>query len=153
MIWLVNSYLFFTQLPCNASFLIVKHSCVREELSDVLFFFGHNFNKALCKNTLLVSLNLRISPLVRAPPQLKIPPSPNNRAVDNFQRFIFGNSQSPDKFIGKPKIVSHPKISQKILKHKSMFTFTLRTIYPYLRSMARDSYKSIHQQIILNCRQ
>ena len=28
----------FTPLPLNVSFLIVKHTCVREELSDVIFF-------------------------------------------------------------------------------------------------------------------
>ena len=28
-------YIVFTPLPRNASFIIVKHSCVREELSDV----------------------------------------------------------------------------------------------------------------------
>ena len=37
--------------------------------------------------------------------------------VDNFQRLIFGNSWSPDKFTGKRK---------KIIV---IFTFTLRTIY------------------------
>ena len=35
--WLIALYI-FTPLPRNASFLIVKHSCVREELSDVVFF-------------------------------------------------------------------------------------------------------------------
>ena len=51
--------------------------------------------------------------------------------VDNLQRLIFGNSQSPDNFTGKPKKVSLPTSSQEIVKQKSMFTFTftLRTIY------------------------
>ena len=40
------------------------------------FFFRNNFNKSLCKNMFLVSLYSRPSPLVRAPPQLKFPPSP-----------------------------------------------------------------------------
>ena len=35
--WLLSLYI-FTPLPRNTSFLIVKHSCVREELSDVVFF-------------------------------------------------------------------------------------------------------------------
>ena len=35
--WLIGLYLFLS-LVCNASFLIVKNSCVREELSDVVFF-------------------------------------------------------------------------------------------------------------------
>ena len=49
--------------------------------------------------------------------------------LDDFQRLRFDNSQSSDKLTGKPKIVSLPKSSQEILKHKSTFTFTLRTIY------------------------
>ena len=35
--WLIALYI-FTLLPRNASFLIVKNSCVREEVSDVVFF-------------------------------------------------------------------------------------------------------------------
>ena len=52
-------------------------------------------------------------------------------AVDNFQRLRFGNSQSPDKFTGKPKIVSFLTSSQDSVKQKSMFMFTVtsRTIY------------------------
>ena len=65
--WLISLYL-FTTVPRNARFSIVKHSCVREELSDV--------NKSLCKNIFLVSLRLCTSPLVCAPPQLTLPPSP-----------------------------------------------------------------------------
>ena len=57
-----------TSLPHNASFLIVKQSCVREELSDV--------NKSLRKNICLVSLRLCTSPLVCAPPQLTLFSSP-----------------------------------------------------------------------------
>ena len=40
--------------------------------------------------------------------------------VDNFQRLMFGNSWSPDKFTGKRKT--------KIIV---IFTFTLRTIYEF----------------------
>ena len=36
-ILLVDISISFTQLPRNASFLIVKHNCVREKLSDVVF--------------------------------------------------------------------------------------------------------------------
>ena len=55
----------------------------------------------------------------------------HNCAVDYFQRFIFSNSQSPEKFTGKPKIVSLLTSSQESIKHKLTFTFTftLRTIY------------------------
>ena len=52
--WLIGIYLFIS-LVRNASFLVVKKSGVREELSDVVFFFRHNFNISLCKNIFLVS--------------------------------------------------------------------------------------------------
>ena len=84
---------------------------------------------------ILVSLHSRTSHLVRAPPQLNFffaYPSFNGCAVfevDDFQRLIFDNSQSSNNFSGKPKTVSHPTISQESLEQKSMFTFTLRTIY------------------------
>ena len=42
-------------------------------------------------------------------------------AVDDFQRFIFGNSQSSNKFSGNTKIVSHPTSSQESLKQKVDF--------------------------------
>ena len=56
---------------------------------------------------------------------------PRMCAVDNFQRLIFGNSQSSENFTRKPKIISLPKNSQESVKHKStfMFTFTLCNIY------------------------
>ena len=134
MIRLVNSSPYFTPLPCNTSFLIVKHSCFREELSGIVFFFRCNFNKSLCKNIFLVSLHSRPLPLVHAPPQMILSPSPTTCTVDYLQPLIFGNSQSTDKFTGNPRIVSHPTSSQERLKHESMFKFTLRTIYPYMRS-------------------
>ena len=65
--WLTALYI-FNPLPCNASFLIVKKSCVRDELSDV--------KKSLFKNIFLESLHWRTSPLVLTPPQLTLPPSP-----------------------------------------------------------------------------
>ena len=56
---------------------------------------------------------------------------PGMCSIDNFQCLIFGNSQSPNKFRGNPKIFSIMKASQESLKHKSifMFTFTLCNIY------------------------
>ena len=128
--------MFFTPLPRNASVPIIKHSCVREELSDVVFFFRRNFNKSLCKNIFLVISHSRPLPLVGAPPKLTLLPSPTTCAVENFQRLRFVNSQSLDKFTGNPKIVSHSKSSQESLKHQSIFTFTFRTIYPSTRSMS-----------------
>ena len=101
----------------------------------------------------LVSSHSRPSPLVRAPPQLTLFPSPNTCAVDDFQRLRFGNSQSPEKFTGNPKIFSHPISSQESLKHKSTFTFTLRTIYPSTRSMAQPDIKDIYQRRVLTCHQ
>ena len=103
----------FTPLPCNASFLIIKYSCVSEEHNNVLFFFRRNFNKALCKSIFLVSLHS--GPL---PPQLTLFPLPTTCTVDDFQHLRFGNSQSPNKFTGKPKtqikiyiyIAHHPPI-------------------------------------------
>ena len=135
--YFIHTVYLFTPFPRNASFLIVKHSYVREELSYVVFFFRRNFNISLCKNIFLVSSYSCTSPLVGAPPQMTLSPSPTTCAVDDFQHLRFGNSQSPDKFTGKPKIVSHPTISKERLKHKPMLTFKLRTIYPYTRPMAR----------------
>ena len=63
----------FTPLPLNASSLIVKYSCVREELSDL--------NKSLCKNIFMVIFFLCTSPLVLAPPQLTIFPSPTTPSM------------------------------------------------------------------------
>ena len=44
-------------------------------------------------------------PLVRATPQLTITPSTTTCAVDDFQYLIYCNSQPPEKFTRKPKIV------------------------------------------------
>ena len=89
------------------------------------------------KELFLVILHSCTSLLVRAPPQLPLSPSLTTCAVDNFQRLIYGNSQSPNKFIGNPKIVSQKTSPQESLKHKSTFTFILRTIYSSTRSMAQ----------------
>ena len=101
-----------------------------------MFFFRHNFNKSLCKNIFLLILHLCTSPLGTEPPQLTLFSSPTTCMLDNFQRLIFGNSQSPNKFTGNPKTFSHLKISQERQKHKLMFTFTRPTVYPSTRSMA-----------------
>ena len=101
------------------------------------FSFRQKCNKSLWKNIFLVSLHSCTSPLVHAPTQLPIFPSPDTCRVDNFQRLRFGNIQSPKKFTGKPKITSHQKSSQERLKHKSTFTFTFRTVYSYMRSTAQ----------------
>ena len=110
------------------------------------FFFRHNCNKSLWKNIFLVRSQSHTSPLVSAPPQLTLSFSPTTCAVDNFQRLIFDNSQSPNMFTRKPKIVSQPTSSQESLKHKSTFTFTLHTIYPSTSSMAQSDIKVVYQQ-------
>ena len=96
-IWLVNRYLSFMSLVCNASFLIVKNSGVREEVSDV--------KKSLCKNILLASSRLCTSPLVRAPPQLTLftssttPSTPRHMSGRQFSTLEIW--QYPDKVTGK----------------------------------------------------
>ena len=130
----VNSTLTFYLVSSQREFLTIKTVVSGNNLVIFHFFFRHNCNKSLWQNIFLVISHLCASPLVRAPPQLPLSPSSTTCAVDNFQLLIFGNSQSPDKFTGKPTIVSHPTSSQEILKHKSTFTFTLRTIYPSTRS-------------------
>ena len=96
--WLIALYIFIS-LVCNASFIIVKNSGVREEVSDA--------NKSLCKNIFLVSSRLFTSPLVRAPPQLTLFTSPTTpsppRHVRGRQFPTLEIFQSPDKFTGKRK--------------------------------------------------
>ena len=69
---LVNISLSFTPLPRNTSFLIVKHSCAREELSDAVFFLQKSLQQIIVQKHILVILHSRPSPLVRAPPQLTL---------------------------------------------------------------------------------
>ena len=96
--WLIALYIFIS-LVLNASFLIVKHIGVREELRYV--------KKSLCKNIFLVSLQLCTSPLVRVPPQLTLfnspttPSTPRNVCGRQFPMLYIW--QSPDKFTGKRK--------------------------------------------------
>ena len=96
--WLIALYI-FTPLVCNASFLIVKISGVREELSDV--------NKSLCKKIFLVSSQLCTSPLVCVPPQLTLFTSPTipstPRHVHSRQFPTLEIFQSPYRFIVKRK--------------------------------------------------
>ena len=96
--WLICLY-FFLSLVRNASFLIVKKSGFREEVSDV--------NKSLRKNIFLVSSRLCTSPLVCAPPQLTLFTSPTTPSTPWHVRSIQFRTleilQSPDKFTGKRK--------------------------------------------------
>ena len=96
--WSLALYI-FTLLPCNASFMIVKNSCVREKVSDV--------NKSLCKNICLVSLRLCTSPLVCASPLLTLftslttPSTPRHVRGRKFPTLDIW--QSSNKFTGKSK--------------------------------------------------
>ena len=96
--WLIGLYLVMS-LVRNATFLIVKNSSVREEVSDV--------DKSLCKNILLVSSRLCTSSLVRAPPQLKLFTSPTTPSTPRHVRGIQFQKlevlKSPDKSTGKRK--------------------------------------------------
>ena len=114
--WLMSLYLFIS-LVRNASFLFVKNSGVREELSDV--------NKLLCNNILFVSLRLCTLPLVHAHPQLTLYTSPTTPSTaPSCARSTISNTWDL-------AIVGHPTSSQESVKHKSLFTFTfiLCTIY------------------------
>ena len=98
-ILLVNRSIYFYLISLQREFSNRKKSGVREEVSDV--------KKSLCKNIFLVSSRLCTSPLVCAPPQLKIFPSPTTPSTP---RHVRGRKfptldiwQSPDKFTGKRK--------------------------------------------------
>ena len=133
--WLIVLYL-FNLLPRNPSLLIVKNSGVREKLSDV--------NKSLCKNILLVSSPLCTPPLVSCTSPTDTLPftyqpfnGPSMCAVDNFQRLIFSNSRSPDKFTGKRKtkiifyvyiyILHHLRNQWHSLITQKVFTYHIST--------------------------
>ena len=103
----MNRSVSFTPLTCNKIFLIVKHSCFREKLSDVLFFFRQKFNKSLCKNIFLLSLHLCPSLLVRAPPQLTLSPSNTTLCAPQTISNVWDLTT-----------VSHPKSLQEILKQQ-----------------------------------
>ena len=91
--WLIALQL-FNPLPCNAIFLIVKHSCVREELSDVVFSLQTQLQQITVQEHLVgefalvhFSFCLCTSPNWHFP--LRLPPlqRPGICAVDNFQLF------------------------------------------------------------------
>ena len=104
------------------------------------FFYRHNCNKSLWKKIFLVSLHLCTSPLVRAPPQLTPFPSPTTCAVENSQRWKFGNSQSLDKFTGKPK--TQINIYIYIAHHLTIYEVNGTAISPDI--------KNIHIQSSIN---
>ena len=84
-------------ISSHREFLNCLNSGVREKVSDV--------NKSLCKNILFVSSRLCTSPLVRAPPQLRLFSSPTTPSTPRHMRGRQFSTleiwQSPDKFTGK----------------------------------------------------
>ena len=134
MILLVNSSQYFYPITSQHEFSNRKTQLCQGIISDVVFFLPTQLQKSLWNFFLWFHTRAPYLWSVHLPDRHS--PSPTTCAVDDFQRLRFGNSQSPEKFTGKPKIVSHPTSSQEMLKQKSIFTFTLCTIYPSTRSMA-----------------
>ena len=111
----------------NASFLIVKNSCVREELIDLPFFLQTQLQQITVQEHLFGEFAL-------APLTFELCTSPTDTftftyhpfnllsmyAVDNLQRLIFVNGRSLDKFTGTR------------VKCKSLFTFIF-TLQDHLR--------------------
>ena len=117
------------------------------------FFFRHKCKKSLWKNMFLVSSNSRTPPLVCAPPQLTLPPSPTTC-------LRFGDIQSPDKFTGNPKIVSHLTSSQEILNTQiniyiyiahHLDIYEVNFTAQYLPRQQKHPYKAIYQQRVSTC--
>ena len=154
MIWLVNNSIFFYPITSQRKF-----SNHKTKLCEVRTQWCYIFSSDITSTNHFVRTYFwwfhtrapHTSPLVCVPPQLTLSPSHTTCTVDDFQHLIFVNIQSPKKFTGNPTIVSHPKTSRESLKHRPIFTFTLHTIYPSTRSMARDSYKSVHQRRVSTC--
>ena len=101
--WLIDLYI-FTLLHCYAIFLIVKNSCVGEEVSDI--------NKSLCKKKCwwvrACAPHLWFVHIPNLHFFLHLPPlqRPDMCAEENPRRLRFGNIYSSDKFIGNHKIVT-----------------------------------------------
>ena len=164
-IWLVNSTLFFYPISWQRGFFIIKTVASGKNSVIFGFFFRHNCNKSLWKNIFLVIFHSLTSPLVSAPPQLPLSPSPTTCAVENFQRWIFVKSQSPDKFTGKPKtqvnvyiyIAHHLPIYEvngtaQYQGHISMKVFDLPPIItqssPYFYRTRRTTFQKWRSKII-----
>ena len=111
--WLIPIFL-FVSLVCNTSFLIVKNSGVREDVSDVKNYCA----RTSCWWVLAWEPPLWFMNLPNWHFPFHLPPlrRPGICAVDNSKRFRFG---------------SLPTNSQERVKKESTFTlkFTLRTIY------------------------
>ena len=73
--WLTSLYLSISSVR-NASFSIIKTVASGKNSVIFRFFFRNNFKKSLWENIFLVIFHSRPSPLVLAPPQLTLQPSP-----------------------------------------------------------------------------
>ena len=114
--WLIALYLFIS-LVFNAGSLIIKNSGFREELSYLPCFIQAQLQQITVKEHIFgefVLVNLTFGSCTSPTENIF---SRTTCAIDNFQRLIFVNSQSCDKFTRNPKIVSHPTSSQESLTH------------------------------------
>ena len=128
IIWLVNSSLSFYLITFQREFYNRKKQLCQART--------HQFQQITVQENLfgdfaIVHLNFDLctSPTDTFPFTYQPHNVPRMCKVVNFQRLRFDNSQSPDKYTGKPKIVSLPKNSKEGVKKRTfMFTFILRTI-------------------------
>ena len=141
--WLIALYLFIS-LVCNRSFLIIKTVLSGKNSVIFRFFFRHNCNKSLWKNIFLVSLHSCTSPLVCAPTQLPLSPSPTTCAVEYSQHLIFGNIQPPGKFTGNT--ITQMNIYIYITSHLPIYE--VNGTSQYLPRQRKRSYKAIYQQMV-----
>ena len=84
MILLVNSSLSFYPITLQHEFTNCKTHLCQLKISDVVFFFRHNFKRSLFNNIFLVSSHLCPLPLVRSPPQMTLFPSPTTFRLCTF---------------------------------------------------------------------
>ena len=69
--------------------------------------------------------------------------------VDNFKRLIFGKSQPPDKFTGKPKT----QINIYIYIAHHLPIYEVNGTARYLPRQRKRPYKAIYQQTVSTCHQ
>ena len=130
MIWIVNSYLYLYPINLQREFSNCKTQLCqgRTQWCQEIIVKEHIFGEFALVHLTFGSCP---SPTETSPFTHHSFNGPDMCAVDHLQRLIFGNSQSPNKFTEKSKIVSIPTSSQESVKQKSMFMFIfkLRTIY------------------------
>ena len=112
-------YIVFTPLPRNASFLLKKHSCARGELGDVKNHCARTYFWWVCA----CAPHLWFVHLPNWHFSLHLPPlqCPWHVRSRQFQRLIFGNIQSPDKFTVKPKrrtMTKNPPMVRRIRRQE-----------------------------------